>query len=101
MTTTRCVTASEVVAGDGPPAPEVGPEVEMIVTGETAIPATPLEAAARDAAVSTSPTVGTSSSQSQKVAASGLANADDNIVGEPKIILGHPSLMGPGNNSLN
>jgi hypothetical protein len=59
------------------------------------------EAAARDVAVSFNPMIGTSSSQPQKAAALGPANSDNDVMGECKIFLGHPSLIALGNVSLN
>jgi hypothetical protein len=99
-TTAGGATTSEVMASDGPSAPEVGPEVETMVIGETAIPVVTHEMVARDVVVSFDPTIGTSSSRPQKAAASGLANVDDDVMGEPEIILGHPSLIALGNISV-
>jgi hypothetical protein len=95
-TTIGGAATSKVLAGDRSLAPEAGSEVEATVTRETTIPTVTHETAARDSVVSSGPLIGTSSSRPQKAAASGVKNADGDLMGEPEIILGHPALTAPG-----
>jgi hypothetical protein len=58
------------------------------------------EAVSADATTLSGPTISTSSPRPQGVAAAASTDADNDIVGEPEVILGHPPLMAPGNVSL-
>jgi hypothetical protein len=58
------------------------------------------EAATGDPAVSTGPAVGASSSPPHMAATTASTGADDNVVDEPKVIMGHPGLRAPGTISL-